>query len=1025
MEHLRLIEEDLRNLGLECQRKYPEVGEASQKALDSLKVVRELYVNTLRKNVGSSDSPKLPESADLVSPYILLCNHADCSSKLIGQALSGLQSLLTYGVVPVSEVQNVVRVLSIQAIGGKSDSHLRVIQILVGLAMLTVRDDVVFRQCSDQTLSALLSALLVFCEARHGATVVSAASGSVRQVAAALAEKTFALERLTEDSTFLCKRLRVLFGEVCGALAMSLQETPRGPVCLLSLDILGALLDLSPPLRGSSLDQLLESEVRETLWPLLRRLLRGLGGDYLASAGRGGAGVAVANGVVSRALSLARKILVARSALGDSEQQEAAGYLLSALQPLRDAVREVADPRAIVAPRSTRGSGLSGPEGAEASSIRAKLDEASALLVPQMASSLLFRFSTVLSAAGSAASGKTSAAQSERPPFLLVSFSGGGSEEAGEDKGVLPLFLALACLDLLLALLVARLTPAQLRARPESATQLLQSLLAACCCAVHHVLASGCDVKDLEHEARGSLLHTLLHSHWCDGECRLLSPSSSLLWDTVHTFVHSTAQSGVYPGDVFVLCVAMLQAGIKLACSLCLLNHALDPRIPLLVSPLLLSSFKAQAEQGALDTQVLSRALSTCLDGVYEPLLDCASSLLRLCQSIAMQRCVIQSVSELSVCCAALGLSKPSQIVLSFMCKHALPLWHGAELVENNKKTAALPREDPAATLPTLKWRHTYMLTRLLQVLHVTSDCVSDWDCIVDCLEQAAFAAGVRYIPDAPSNSSVAHFRAAFLLGEAGKFEAALSRFVNYSVFFSSDTLIRLMSSLVALSSNHVAIFSTSLLGDVRGLQGTSGTSGAPGDRDDGDKGSGSLSSLPYSLRSVVEASKANAFRIALIWQMALSHLRMVTSSKARFKRDFAVEATFDILACSLARGVDSVTVGGEVLVDDFNNSAVIVSSVDQQGLLLAFPPLESLLPSLDSVFFPRDYHKLAAERAGSGEGGPQLSQADLLESLLSLSSSRFDDVRLSLLKGLGAFVRKVGHLLGGGEGGGWRVVLE
>mgnify|MGYP001810196924 CR=1 FL=1 len=118
MEHLRLIEEDLRNLGIECQRKYPEVGEASQKALDSLKVVRELYVNTLRKNVGSSDSPKLPESADLVSPYILLCNHADCSSKLIGHALSGLQSLLTYGVVPVSEVQNVVRVLSIQAIGG-------------------------------------------------------------------------------------------------------------------------------------------------------------------------------------------------------------------------------------------------------------------------------------------------------------------------------------------------------------------------------------------------------------------------------------------------------------------------------------------------------------------------------------------------------------------------------------------------------------------------------------------------------------------------------------------------------------------------------------------------------------------------------------------------------------------------------------------------------------------------------------------------------------------------------------------
>eukprot|EP01035_Chromulina_nebulosa_P021215 gene21215-27480_t len=115
MEHLRQIEDDLRNLGIEAKKKYPEIKDATDRALSSLRTVREVYIaDVMRKDDNSQKSQKFPTSSDLTSPYILACNYADGSSKLISMSLNGLQLLLNYEVIPANDVKNIIRVLCIQ-----------------------------------------------------------------------------------------------------------------------------------------------------------------------------------------------------------------------------------------------------------------------------------------------------------------------------------------------------------------------------------------------------------------------------------------------------------------------------------------------------------------------------------------------------------------------------------------------------------------------------------------------------------------------------------------------------------------------------------------------------------------------------------------------------------------------------------------------------------------------------------------------------------------------------------------------
>jgi hypothetical protein len=64
--------------------RYPEIKDATERALATLKTIRELYISDIRKNTETS--PSLSQSNDISAPYILLCNYADATPKLVSSS---------------------------------------------------------------------------------------------------------------------------------------------------------------------------------------------------------------------------------------------------------------------------------------------------------------------------------------------------------------------------------------------------------------------------------------------------------------------------------------------------------------------------------------------------------------------------------------------------------------------------------------------------------------------------------------------------------------------------------------------------------------------------------------------------------------------------------------------------------------------------------------------------------------------------------------------------------------------------
>ncbi len=72
-------------------RRYPEVKDATDRALASLKMIRDAYIADIRKAADPNKAVKFPTSSDITAPYILACNHADGSPKMVSRLLSAEQ----------------------------------------------------------------------------------------------------------------------------------------------------------------------------------------------------------------------------------------------------------------------------------------------------------------------------------------------------------------------------------------------------------------------------------------------------------------------------------------------------------------------------------------------------------------------------------------------------------------------------------------------------------------------------------------------------------------------------------------------------------------------------------------------------------------------------------------------------------------------------------------------------------------------------------------------------------------------
>ena len=218
MQHLAVVEEDLRGLSAESISKrrqnhsYPEIKDAAENALNCLKLIREEYVKgrgkakengdrnsaPLKYPVASKKGSGLPQSSDILAPYILACNYAEGSTKLLTTALNGVHNLIIFEMIPPNDVKNILRVLSIQAGSNNSnsgnstsasstqrlqpDSQLKILQISLKLLNFLSTDSTFSVHLTEHTICSFLSLTFQFCDQMNNISVSSAALITARQM---------------------------------------------------------------------------------------------------------------------------------------------------------------------------------------------------------------------------------------------------------------------------------------------------------------------------------------------------------------------------------------------------------------------------------------------------------------------------------------------------------------------------------------------------------------------------------------------------------------------------------------------------------------------------------------------------------------------------------------------------------------------------------------------------------------------------------------------------------------------------
>lgn len=284
-------------------------------------------------------------------------------------------------------------------------------------------------------------------------------------------------------------------------------------------------------------------------------------------------------------------------------------------------------------------------------------------------------------------------------------------------------------------------------------------------------------------------------------------------------------------------------------------------------------------------------------------------------------------------------------------------MWHGQELYgAGTSSFAAIDADSAADGTPrglsaaaskresVIRWRHYQAFVRLSQVIHLIADTVPDWDNIVDSFEQLvdffmncksphlSASLDLKSVEATATSNALSASDKELFLPEVEKIFTAIERFKAYSVFLSDEGLVRLTTSLVALSMNHLAVnasssnmSSTNLDGDGSdgsnsdiiqvssspfASSGAAGNAGMTGGNSAGTGASGAAAgcagnngicrvrpesssaglsymnegirngTISFSLQALIEITKLNAFRISTIWQMVISHLRMIASLK-------------------------------------------------------------------------------------------------------------------------------------------------
>lgn len=391
MEYLRQIEEDLRALSSEVGRKYPEITDSSERALNAVRSIREIYISEIRSK--SNTSVKFPRSSDIVSPYILVCNYSDANGKLILQSLNGILLLLKYDLVPPSDVQNILRVLQIQAISPKCENQLKILQVIVQLATLLCEDYSNRPYLSEQTITSFLSVSLTFCDTKQSVSVTTASLGTARQLVGLIMDHAGINFSATADNenVWVIQTIVVIVREMTsmamGQHGSSIKMSSSSTLQSFALDVLRDIL--------SNWCQYFEtvSQLKEYLYdvvlPSIQTMLKSLYSEYHILLIRNGSTTAAS--FITRILDLVQLVLLNYWTLERAEAYELIFmHLFYVLQPARET-----EDRDNAKGKFVKASVASASSTEDAYSFRIKLEEASAAIMSKI--SLQNAFSNVIS----------------------------------------------------------------------------------------------------------------------------------------------------------------------------------------------------------------------------------------------------------------------------------------------------------------------------------------------------------------------------------------------------------------------------------------------------------------------------------------------------------------------------------------------------------------------------------------------------------------------------------------------------
>ena len=443
------------------------------------------------------------------------------------------------------------------------------------------------------------------------------------------------------------------------------------------------------------------------------------------------------------------------------------------------------------------------------------------------------------------------------------------------------------------------------------------------------------------------------------------------------------ASPSISPSEVLVLAFQLLQVLVRIILKYAVCLSSVD-RQRLFFPPTTLASMVVSVPEQL--RVPLQKVIFTACERGSDRVQDCCSGLLDKTEDASAVRRSLGILTELTLCCELLDLARNSSVIIAKLCKYTVPNWHGVDIISSS----------------TLRWRHVQAFIRLTQVTHVLADLMVDWDTVVDSFDQ---------LDNFLTSSKAQHDDVTPL--DVDKIASAIKRFKNFTLYMSDESLVKLMTSLVALSMNSLAV--------------SAGPSNIPrSSSEEALRGSNNFSSplsggesLGSTLFTIIDITKINSFRISIIWQMVTSHLKLIASLKSAKCRKFAVMATLDLIQVAIDIPKDpSISVGG-VLSQDENEPLSNRSKILTDDTLFNW-----ILPPFEECFCSKPHlNVLHADRVSAKitSTSSLLTQAELLVSLRHLAVVGYNDVHLLIVQGLLEMLQSGCEI----NISGWSVIIE